>query len=58
MQWGLTRVGLASDIQNGRHVSGLPEALSQSMTASLQLGVELDLDIESDVEPVSFLLSL
>lgn len=41
---------LSSDIQNGRHISGLPEDLAQSMLASLQLGVELDLDIEGDVE--------
>lgn len=41
---------LASDIQNGRHISGLPETLAQSMGASLALAVDLDMDIEGDVE--------
>lgn len=40
---------LEADIRNGRHLSGLPDDLVQSMLATLPNSVDLTADIEGDV---------
>lgn len=40
---------LAKDIQEGRHVQGLPDDLARAMLAQVDSGVRVDEEIEGDV---------